>query len=130
MWALGMAERAFALIMDRATSRRALGIHLPEQGLVQDLIPQSRIEIEQTRLLTLKTAWMIDRMEAKGARTEIAAIKVAVPNVTAAVIDRDTEVYRAKRIDRRYATILFLCLSSGPARRRRTRRGGGLKRSS
>jgi acyl-CoA dehydrogenase len=95
MRALGMAERALALMVDRAKSRVAFGKHLSEQGVVQDLIAQSRIEIEQTRLLVLKTAWMIDRIGAKGARTEIAAIKVAAPQVAAAVIDRAIEVHGA-----------------------------------
>jgi acyl-CoA dehydrogenase len=95
MRALGMAERALALMVDRAKSRVAFGKHLSEQGVVQDLIAQSRIEIEQTRLLVLKTAWMIDRVGAKAARTEIAAIKVAAPQVATAVIDRAMEVHGA-----------------------------------
>jgi acyl-CoA dehydrogenase len=95
MRAIGMAERALGLMVDRATSRVAFGKHLSEQGVVQELISQSRIEIDQTRLLVYKTAWLIDKFGAKGARTEIAAIKVAAPAMATAVIDRAIEVFGA-----------------------------------
>jgi acyl-CoA dehydrogenase len=71
----------------------AFGGPLIDQGVVQDLIARSRIEIEQARLLVLKTAWLIDHHGAKGARTEIAAIKVSAPAVATAVIDRAIEVF-------------------------------------
>jgi len=61
--------------------------------VVGDLIAQSRIEIDQARLLVYKTAWLIDRYGAKGARTEIAAIKVAAPAMATEVIDRAIEVF-------------------------------------
>ncbi|SHH05668.1 acyl-CoA dehydrogenase [Jatrophihabitans endophyticus] len=93
MRALGMAERALALMVDRARTRVAFGAPLAEQGVVQELVARSRIEIEQVRLLVLKTAWLIDRHGAKGARTEIAAIKVAAPAVATAVIDRAIEIF-------------------------------------
>lgn len=95
MRAIGMAERALALMVDRAKSRVAFGDHLAAQGVVQELIAQSRIEIEQARLLVYKTAWLIDKCGAKGARTEIAAIKVAVPQTAISVIDRAIEVFGA-----------------------------------
>jgi acyl-CoA dehydrogenase len=95
MRAIGMAERALSLMVGRAKSRVAFGGPLIEQGVVQDLVARSRIEIEQARLLVLKTAWLIDRHGAKGARTEIAAIKVAAPAVATAVIDRAIEVFGA-----------------------------------
>lgn len=95
MRAIGMAERALALMVDRAKSRVAFGHHLVEEGVVRDLIAQSRIEIDQTRLLVYKTAWLIDRYGAKGARTEIAAIKVAAPAMATKVIDRAIEVFGA-----------------------------------
>lgn len=95
MRAIGMAERALALMVDRAKSRIAFGHHLAEEGGVRDLIAQSRIEIDQTRLLVYKTAWLIDRSGAKGARTEIAAIKVAAPAMATKVIDRAIEVFGA-----------------------------------
>jgi acyl-CoA dehydrogenase len=95
MRAIGMAERALTLMTARAKSRVAFGGPLIEQGVVQDLIARSRIEIEQARLLVLKTAWLIDHHGAKGARTEIAAIKVAAPAVATTVIDRAIEVFGA-----------------------------------
>ncbi len=93
MRAIGMAERALALMVDRAKTRVAFGKHLSEQGVVQELIAQSRIDIDQARLLVYKTAWLIDNYGAKGARTEIAAIKVAAPAMAIAVIDRAIEVF-------------------------------------
>ena len=95
MRAIGMAERALSLLTDRAKARVAFGGALIEQGVVQDLIARSRIEIEQARLLVLKAAWLIDHHGAKGARTEISAIKVAAPAVATAVIDRAIEVFGA-----------------------------------
>src|SRR5664280_2774309 len=93
MRAIGMAERALGLMVDRAKSRVAFGKHLSDQGVVQELIAQSRIDIDQARLLVYKTAWLIDNYGAKGARTEIAAIKVAAPAMAVAVIDRAIEVF-------------------------------------
>jgi len=93
MRAIGMAERALALMVARAKTRVAFGKPLADYGVVGDLIAQSRIEIEQARLLVLKTAWLIDRQGAKAARTEIAAIKVAAPAMATAVIDRAIEVF-------------------------------------
>ena len=93
MRAIGMAERALSLMVARAKDRVAFGRPLADQGVVQELIADSRIEIEQARLLVLKTAWLIDRHGARGARTEIAAIKVAAPQVATRVIDRAIEVY-------------------------------------
>ncbi|MGW3606324.1 acyl-CoA dehydrogenase family protein [Micromonospora sp. NPDC005161] len=93
MRAIGMAERALALMVQRAGERRAFGRPLAEQGVVLDLIARSRIEIEECRLLVLKTAWLIDRGGAKAARTEIAAIKVSAPSMAARVIDRAIEVF-------------------------------------
>ncbi len=93
MRALGMAERALRLMCERATSRVAFGRPLAAQGVVRQQIAESRIEIEQARLLVLKTAWLIDTVGAKGARTEIAAIKVAAPRVALAVLDRAIQVH-------------------------------------
>jgi acyl-CoA dehydrogenase len=95
MRAVGMAERALALMVSRAKARVAFGQPLAEQGVVRELIANSRIEIEQVRLLVQKAAWLIDRIGAKGARTEIAAIKVAAPAVATRVIDRAIEVHGA-----------------------------------
>lgn len=93
MRAIGMAERAVALMVDRATSRVAFGSPLIDQGVVKELIARSRLEIEQVRLLVYKTAWLIDRHGAKGAATEIAGIKVAAPAMATTVIDRAIEIF-------------------------------------
>jgi acyl-CoA dehydrogenase len=93
MRALGAAERALSLLVARAESRVAFGQPLSGQGTVQAAIAESRMEIEQARLLTLKAAWLIDRDGARAARTEIAAIKVIAPRVATAVIDRAIQVH-------------------------------------
>ncbi len=85
---IGMAERAFDVMCRRALERRAFGKTLAEQGVVQDWIAESRIQIEQARLMVLKAAWLIDTVGVKGARIEISAIKVAVPRMATWVIDR------------------------------------------
>jgi acyl-CoA dehydrogenase len=95
MRAIGMAERALALLVARAKDRTAFGAPLAQQGVVQELIARSRIEIDQVRLYVYKTAWLIDRYGAKGAATEISGIKVAAPEVATAVIDRAIEVFGA-----------------------------------
>ncbi|MCL6095090.1 MAG: acyl-CoA dehydrogenase family protein [Actinobacteria bacterium] len=93
MRAIGMAERALSLMVDRSKYRMAFGKYLSEHGAVQDMIAQSRIDIDQVRLLVYKTAWLIDKYGSKGARTEIAAIKVAAPAMATRVIDRAIEVF-------------------------------------
>jgi acyl-CoA dehydrogenase len=93
MRAIGMAERALALMVDRARSRVAFGQHLSHFANVQDLIAQSRIDIDQARLHVLDAAWKIDQHGAKGARSEIAAIKVSAPAMATRVIDRAIEVF-------------------------------------
>lgn len=90
---IGMAERALDLMVDRAKSRVAFGEHLSRNAVVQELIANSRMEIDQARLYVYKTAWLIDQYGAKGARTEISGIKVAVPNMATRVIDRAIEVF-------------------------------------
>ncbi len=93
MRALGMAERALEMMVKRAASRTAFGKQLVDQGVVQQQIAESRIEIDQARLLTLKTAWLIDNVGPKGARTEVAAIKVIAPRVALSVLDRAIQVH-------------------------------------
>lgn len=93
MRAIGMAERALALMVDRARSRVAFGRSLSDYANVQDLIAQSRIEIDQARLHVYDAAWKIDQHGAKGARSEIAAIKVSAPAMATRVIDRAIEVF-------------------------------------
>jgi acyl-CoA dehydrogenase len=89
---IGMAERAFDVMCRRALERTAFGKALAEQGVVQDWIAESRIRIEQARLMVLKAAWLIDTVGAKGARIEISAIKVAVPQMATWVIDRGIQL--------------------------------------
>ncbi|GAA3117577.1 acyl-CoA dehydrogenase family protein [Planomonospora alba] len=93
MRAVGMAERALELMCARAASRVAFGRTLAEQGVVQQQIAESRLAVEQARLLTLKAAWMIDTVGAKAAATEIAAIKVVAPRMACEVIDRAIQVH-------------------------------------
>jgi acyl-CoA dehydrogenase len=93
MRAIGMAERALQLMCERAASRVAFGKPVAAQGVIQQWIAESRMAIEQARLLTLKTAWMIDRYSTKAARIEIAAIKVVVPRVALDVVDKAIQVH-------------------------------------
>jgi acyl-CoA dehydrogenase len=93
MRAIGMAERALELMCARTSSRVAFGKPLAAQGVIQQWIAESRIAIEQARLLTLKTAWLIDRHGPKGARTEVAAIKVVAPRVALDVVDKAIQAH-------------------------------------
>jgi acyl-CoA dehydrogenase len=93
MRAIGMAERAFDLMCERSHMRSPFGKPLARQGVVRNWIAESRIEIEQVRLLVLKTAWLMDNVGSKGARIEISAIKVAAPEVATKVIDRAIQVH-------------------------------------
>jgi acyl-CoA dehydrogenase len=95
MRAIGMAERAFDLMCRRAVSRVAFGKELARQGVIQRWIADSRMEIEQARLLVLKTAWLMDTVGKEGARVEISAIKVVAPRVALDVIDRAIQVHGA-----------------------------------
>ena len=93
MRCIGAAERALELMCQRAAERITFGQPVAERGNVQDWIAESRIEIEMARLLTLKAAWLMDTAGNKQARTEIAAIKVAAPNVALKVVDRAIQVH-------------------------------------
>jgi acyl-CoA dehydrogenase len=93
MRSIGQAERALQMMVERANSRVAFGGPLANQGSIQEWVAESRIEIEQARLLTLKAAAMIDAGGAKSAKTEIAAIKVIAPRVACNVIDRAIQVH-------------------------------------
>ncbi|MGH2662951.1 MAG: acyl-CoA dehydrogenase family protein [Actinomycetota bacterium] len=93
MRSIGMAERALRLLCQRAQERVAFGKRLAEQGVIQDWIAESRAEIEQARLLTLKTAWLMDTVGNKEARVEISAIKVVAPRVATRVLDRAIQVH-------------------------------------
>ena len=92
---IGVAERALELMCRRANARVAFGKKISEMGTVRADIAASRMEIEQARLLTLKAAYMMDTVGNKGARTEIAAIKVLAPNVALRVLDRAIQAHGA-----------------------------------
>ena len=93
MRSIGAAERALQMMVERSKSRVAFGGPLADQANVMDWIAESRIEIEQARLLTLKAAWMIDQGNAKYAKTEIAAIKVIAPRMACNIIDRAIQIH-------------------------------------
>jgi acyl-CoA dehydrogenase len=93
MRAIGAAQYALELMIERARSRVAFGKALAEQGVVQEWIAQSALEIEQARLLVLKTAWMIDTMDKKAAQNEIAMIKIIAPEVMTNVANRAIQVF-------------------------------------
>ena len=93
MRAIGMAERALQLMCMRAQQRVAFGKHLADNNVVQERIAESRIEIEQARLLTMKAAWLMDTVGNKGARFEIAAIKVVAARLATTVIDRAIQLF-------------------------------------
>ena len=120
MRAIGMAERALSLMIKRALSREAFGKQLAQQGVIQDWIAQARIDIEQARLLVLKAAWMIDTVGAKGARKEIAAIKVAVPQMAERIINHAIQSHGGAGVSQdtplasMYAGVRTLRIVDGP----------------
>ena len=120
MRAIGMAERALSLMIKRTVSREAFGKELVRQGVIQEWIAQARIDIEQARLLVLKAAWIIDSVGAKGARKEIAAIKVAVPQMAERIIDHAIQSYGGAGVSQdsplaaMYAGVRSLRIVDGP----------------
>ena len=120
MRAIGMAERALSLMIKRTVAREAFGKELVKQGVIQEWIAQARIDIEQARLLVLKAAWMIDSVGAKGARKEIAAIKVAVPQMAERIIDHAIQSHGGAGVSQdtplaaMYAGIRTLRIVDGP----------------
>jgi acyl-CoA dehydrogenase len=120
MRAIGAAERALKLMCERAISRVAFGQEIARQGVVRQQIAESRMEIDQARLMVLKTADLIDKHGAKGARTEIAAIKVIAPRVALNVVDRAIQVHGAGGVSedfplaRMYAGLRTLRIADGP----------------
>jgi acyl-CoA dehydrogenase len=93
MRALGMAERALELMCRRAKARVAFGKALAEQGVIREWIAESRIRIDQARLLVLKAAWLMDTVGNRGAHSEIQAIKVAVPSTLEFVVDKAIQTH-------------------------------------
>jgi acyl-CoA dehydrogenase len=92
---IGMGERALELRCTRALARTAFGRPIAEQGVVQDWIAESRVRLEQARLLVLKAAWLMDTVGNKGAHTEIQAIKITVPSTVEWIIDKAIQTYGA-----------------------------------
>jgi acyl-CoA dehydrogenase len=92
---IGAAERALALMCQRAMHRSAWGGPLADQGVIQDWIAQARVRIESARLLVLKTAWLMDTVGNRGAHTEIQAIKIATPAMAEWVIDKAIQTHGA-----------------------------------
>lgn len=95
MRAIGMAERALELMIKRSLSREAFGKQLSDQGVIQEWIARSRIKIEEARLLTLKTAWLIDTYSKEEAKIEISSIKVTVVEAASYVIDKAIQAHGA-----------------------------------
>ncbi|MFJ9895474.1 acyl-CoA dehydrogenase family protein [Streptomyces sp. NPDC091280] len=120
MRAVGFAERALELMCRRALNRRAFGGPLAEQGVIREWIARSRIEIEQLRLLVLKSAWLMDTQGNAAARTEVAAIKVAALEVAHRVVDRAVQAHGAAGVSddtvlaRLYAITRALRIADGP----------------
>ena len=95
MRAVGAAERALELMCKRAVKREAFGGPLADKQFVQDFVAKSRIEIDQTRLLTLYAAWQMDTVGKREARQAISMIKVVAANVVMDVLDRAIQVHGA-----------------------------------
>ena len=95
MRCIGQCELALQLMCERVQERKTFGKYLHEHGGIAEWIAESRCELEQARLLVLKTAWMIDRFGAKAAMNEIAMIKAVVPRMQTRIIDRAIQAFGA-----------------------------------
>jgi acyl-CoA dehydrogenase len=95
MRSIGIAERAIEMMCRRASERVAFGKPLAEQGVIRDWIAESRVRIEQLRLLVLKTAWLMDTVGNRGAHSEIQAIKIATPRTVEWILDKAIQVHGA-----------------------------------
>jgi acyl-CoA dehydrogenase len=120
MRTIGAAERALELMCQRAHARNPFGKPLAEQGVVQTWVADARINIDQARLYTLYSAWLMDTAGNKAARNEISGIKVAVPNMALAVIDHAMQTHGAMGVSqdtplaRMFAWIRALRFADGP----------------
>jgi acyl-CoA dehydrogenase len=120
MRAIGMAERALEMMCRRTASRSAFGRPIIEHGVVQRWISESRVRIEQVRLLVLKTAWLMDTVGNRGARIEVSAIKVAAPELATWVIDRAIQAHGGAGVSQDhllgelYAVARILQIADGP----------------
>jgi alkylation response protein AidB-like acyl-CoA dehydrogenase len=120
MRTVGAAERALSAMCLRALERKAFGRHLAEMGVTRARIAEARIDIEQSRLLTLKAAWLMDTVGNKEARSEIAQIKVAAPRMALKVVDNAMQMHGGAGVcqdfslARLYAGLRTLRLADGP----------------
>jgi acyl-CoA dehydrogenase len=120
MRAIGAAERAIELMCDRADARVAFGRPLADQGVVRTWIAESRVKLEQLRLLVLKTAWLMDTVGNKGAHTEIQAIKIATPKTVEWILDKAIQTHGAAGLSQdtelaaAFAGIRTLRFADGP----------------
>jgi acyl-CoA dehydrogenase len=120
MRCMGVAERALEAMCKRVKSRTAFGKPIAEQGTIRADIANSRMEIEQARLLVLKAAHLMDTVGNKAARAEIAMIKVIAPNVTLRVLDRAIQAHGAAGVSQdtflaaAWAGVRTLRLADGP----------------
>ena len=120
MRSIGVAERAIELMCERALDRVAFGRPLAEQGVIRDWIAESRVRVEQLRLLVLKAAWLMDTVGNKGAHTEIQAIKIATPSTVQWILDKAIQVHGAGGLSQdfplaqAYAGIRTLRFADGP----------------
>ncbi|MFJ9695548.1 acyl-CoA dehydrogenase family protein [Kitasatospora sp. NPDC101183] len=120
MRAVGIAERALEAMCRRANARVAFGKPLAAQGVVQDWVAESRVRIEQLRLLVLKTAWLMDTVGNRGAHTEIQAIKIATPRTVEWILDKAVQAHGAAGVGQDtplaqlWAGVRTLRLADGP----------------
>ncbi|SER91540.1 acyl-CoA dehydrogenase family protein [Streptomyces qinglanensis] len=117
---IGMAERAIELMCRRALDRTAFGAPLARQGVVREWIADARVQVEQLRLLVLKTAWLMDTVGNRGAHTEIQAIKIATPRAVVQILDDAVQLHGAAGVSQDYplahlwASARTLRLADGP----------------
>ena len=120
MRAIGVAERAIELMCKRAVEREAFGKPLARQGVIREWIAESRVKVEQLRLLVLKTAWLMDTVGNRAAMTEIQAIKIAVPRAVQQILDRAIQLFGAAGLSgdqplaEMFAAARALRLADGP----------------
>jgi acyl-CoA dehydrogenase len=120
MRSIGIAERAVELMCQRAEERVAFGRPIAEQGVVRTWIAESRVKLEQLRLLVLKTAWLMDTVGNRGAHSEIQAIKIATPSTVQWILDKAIQVHGAGGLSQdfplanMYAGIRTLRFADGP----------------
>ncbi|WP_326691444.1 acyl-CoA dehydrogenase family protein [Streptomyces sp. NBC_01795] len=117
---IGMAERAIELMCRRALGRTAFGKPLAQQGVVHGWIADARVQVEQLRLLVLKTAWLMDTVGNRGAHTEIQAIKIATPRAVVGILDDAVQLHGAGGVSQDFplaelwAAARTLRLADGP----------------